>query len=59
MLNGNTIEITADQYNSAFLEKALVDRSQANSRFLQSFPSSELTAAWTNPGTRPRSHTSA
>ncbi|HEY5853862.1 MAG TPA: hypothetical protein VIW24_07365 [Aldersonia sp.] len=29
------------------------DRSQADSRFLQFFPSSELTGSWTNPGTKP------
>ncbi|MEV0788692.1 hypothetical protein [Kribbella sp. NPDC050459] len=53
VLNANTIETTADQYNSVILEKTLADRSQADSRFLQFFPSSELTGAWTNPGTRP------
>lgn len=53
VLNANTIETTADQYNSIVLEKTLADRSQADARFLQFFPSSELTGAWTNPGTRP------
>lgn len=53
ILNANSIESAADQYNSIILEKSLVDRSQADPRFLQFFPSSELTAAWTNPGTRP------
>lgn len=53
VLNANTIESTADQYNSIILEKTLADRSQADSRFPQFFPSSELTGAWTNPGTRP------
>lgn len=53
VLNANTIESTADQYNSIVLEKTLADRSQADPRFLQFFPSSELTAAWTNPGTKP------
>lgn len=53
VLNANTIETTADQYNSIVLEKTLVDRCQADSRFLQFFPSSELTGAWTNPGTKP------
>ncbi|MEU6556373.1 hypothetical protein ABZ915_39930 [Streptomyces sp. NPDC046915] len=52
VLNANTIETTADQYNSVVLEKSLADRSQA-ARFLQFFPSSELTGAWTNPGTTP------
>lgn len=53
VLNANTIETTADQYNSIILEKTLADRGQADSRFLQFFPSSELTGAWTNPGTKP------
>lgn len=53
VLNANTVETTADQYNSIVLEKTLTDRSQADSRFVQFFPSSELTGAWTNPGTRP------
>ena len=53
VLNANTIETTADQYNSVILEKTLADRSQADSRFLQFFPSSELTGAWMNPGTTP------
>ncbi|WP_432187519.1 hypothetical protein [Streptomyces sp. Tue6028] len=53
VLNANTIESTADQYNSVIFEKLLADRSQSDSRFLQFFPSSELTGMWTNPGTRP------
>lgn len=53
VLNANTIETTAQQYNSLVLEKTLVDRCQADPRFLQFFPSSELTAQWTNPGTTP------
>ena len=53
VLNANTIETTADQYNSIILEKTLTDRSQTDSRFLQFLPSSELTGAWTNPGTKP------
>ncbi|WP_433526927.1 hypothetical protein ACQPZ2_19980 [Nocardia pseudovaccinii] len=53
VLNANTIETTADQYNSVVFEKTLADRSQTDSRFLQFFPSSELTGAWTNPGTAP------
>lgn len=53
VLNANTVETTADQYNSIILEKTLADRSQSDPRFLQFFPSSELTGAWTNPGTRP------
>lgn len=53
ILNANTIEATAEQYNSAVLEKSLVDVSQKDPRFLQFFPSSELTPLWANPGTRP------
>ncbi|MFD9669320.1 hypothetical protein ACFWAY_48520 [Rhodococcus sp. NPDC059968] len=53
VLNANTIETTADQYNSVVLEKTIADHSQTDSRFLQFFPSSELTPMWTNPGTRP------
>ncbi|MFD1538868.1 hypothetical protein [Nonomuraea guangzhouensis] len=53
VLNANTIETTADQYNSLVLEKTLVDRSQADPRFPQFFPSSELTAHRLSPGTKP------
>jgi glyoxylase-like metal-dependent hydrolase (beta-lactamase superfamily II) len=53
VLNANTIETTADQYNSIILEKTLVDHSQQDAQFLQFFPSSELTGSWTNPGTKP------
>ncbi|HEX4813106.1 MAG TPA: hypothetical protein VFV66_10190 [Nonomuraea sp.] len=53
VLNANTVETTADQYNSIILEKTLADRGQTDTRFLQFFPSSELTGAWTNPGTKP------
>jgi glyoxylase-like metal-dependent hydrolase (beta-lactamase superfamily II) len=53
VLNANSIETTADQYNSVVFEKTLADASQRDPRFVQFFPSSELTAAWTNPGTRP------
>ncbi|MER7972074.1 hypothetical protein ABTX35_24280 [Streptomyces sp. NPDC096080] len=53
VLNANSLETTADQYNSVVLEKTLADPSQDDPRFLQFFPSSELTGAWTNPGTNP------
>jgi hypothetical protein len=53
VLNANTIETTAEQYNSMVLEKNIVDRSAADARFLQFFPSSELTRHWTNPGVAP------
>jgi hypothetical protein len=53
VLNGNTIEATALQYNSIIKEKCIVDRSRKDDRFLQFFPTSELTANWVNVGTRP------
>ncbi|WP_454789616.1 hypothetical protein [Mycolicibacterium lutetiense] len=53
ILNANTIESTATQYNSCVLEKTFVDRSQADERFLQFFPTSELTASVLSPGTSP------
>ncbi|MFE1884554.1 MBL fold metallo-hydrolase [Streptomyces diastatochromogenes] len=53
VLNANTIETTADQYNSLVLEKSIVDRAQSDTRFLQFFPSSELTGHAASPGTRP------
>lgn len=53
VLNANAIETTYEQYNSLVLEKSIVDRSQADPRFPQFFPSSELTAARLNPGTAP------
>lgn len=53
ILNASTIESTALQYNSCVIEKALVDRAQADERFLQFFPTSELTASPFAPGTTP------
>ena len=53
VLNANTIEATAQQYNSCVKEKSIVDRSVADPRFLQFFPSSELTTSRLAPGTRP------
>jgi len=53
ILNANTLETTAAQYNSMVLEKRLVDRCQADTRFGQFFPSSELTRNRMNPGTGP------
>jgi len=43
ILNGNTIENTVRQYNSLIKEKSVVDRSAVDPRFLQFFPTSELT----------------
>jgi hypothetical protein len=53
ILNGNTLEATALQYNSVIKEKSIVDRSSRDSRFLQFFPTAELTRNWINYGTRP------
>jgi hypothetical protein len=53
VLNTNTPEALADQYNSVIKEKALVDRSQQDARFPQFLPSSELTASPWFPGTKP------
>jgi hypothetical protein len=53
VVNANTIETIAAQYNSLMLERAIVDPSQRDERFPQFFPSSELTARWTNPWTAP------
>jgi len=53
ILNANTLEDTARQYNSCVLEKSIVDRSPIDARFLQFFPSSELTRNPFSPGTRP------
>jgi hypothetical protein len=53
IMNVNTLETTGDQYNSMIIEKTIVDPVPSDPRFLQFFPSSELTSnpAW--PGTRP------
>ena len=53
VLNTNTPEGLADQYNSVVKEDCLVDRSQVDSRFPQFLPSSELTPSAYFPGTRP------
>ncbi|WP_109365514.1 hypothetical protein [Mycobacteroides chelonae] len=53
VLNANTIETTYEQYNSLVMEKCIVDESQTDPRFPQFFPSSELTPARLNPGTKP------
>lgn len=53
IINANTIEHTAQQYNSMVKEKSIVDRSRVDPRFLQFFPSSELTQNRLNPGTQP------
>jgi hypothetical protein len=53
VLNTNTPEALADQYNSVVKENAVVDRSQRDSRFPQFLPSSELTPSPYFPGTKP------
>jgi hypothetical protein len=53
VLNSNTPEALADQYCSIVLEKSLVDVAQADPRFPQFLPSSELTAARWAPGASP------
>ena len=53
VINANTIEATAQQYNSCVKEKLIADRSRRDPRFVQFFPSSELVAWRLNPGTRP------
>jgi len=53
VLNSNTLENTAQQYNSVIKEKTIVDRSSVDDRFLQFFPSSELTPSWHNPAVAP------
>lgn len=53
VLNANTLETTAAQYNSCVLEKTVVDRVDARPDFLQFFPTSELTASPLSPGTAP------
>ena len=53
VLNTNTPEGLADQYNSLLKEKCLVDRSQRNADFPQFLPSSELTPSAYFPGTKP------
>ena len=53
VLNGNTLEETARQYNSVIVEKSIVDPSARDPRFLQFFPTSELTAHLACPGVAP------
>jgi hypothetical protein len=53
VLNGNTLESTAQQYNSVVKEKSVVDRSAVDPRFLQFFPTSELTRNVLMWGTSP------
>ncbi|MCB9625174.1 MAG: hypothetical protein H6723_17800 [Sandaracinus sp.] len=53
VLNSNTPELAAEQYNSMVLEKSVVDRSEVDPAFVQMFPSSEVTPSAFAPGVRP------
>lgn len=53
ILNGNTIETTAEQYNSVIKEKHIVDRSVTNPEFLQFQPTAELSPNRVNIGAQP------
>ena len=53
IINANTIEHTAQQYNSCLKEKLIADVSRRDPRFVQFFPSSELTRSRLAPGTAP------
>ena len=53
ILNSNTPELAAEQYNSMLLERSLVDRHEADPAYVQMFPSSEVTPSWLAPGLRP------
>jgi hypothetical protein len=52
VLNANTIEFAAWQYDSMIVESLVADRT-ADGLFPRCFPSSELTAHRLSPGTRP------
>jgi hypothetical protein len=52
VLNANTIELTAWQYNSMLAEAAIADPT-ADGDFRQTFPTSELTGTARSPGTAP------
>jgi hypothetical protein len=56
IINGNTLENSIDQYISMVQEKTIAGPSQRDPRFPNVFPSSELTATWMFPGTRPAFH---
>ncbi len=53
VLNSNTPELAAEQYNSMVLERSVVDRSEVDPAFVQMFPSSEVTPSVFAPGVRP------
>ncbi|MGE0785037.1 MAG: hypothetical protein AB7S26_05060 [Sandaracinaceae bacterium] len=53
VLNSNTPEYYAEQYNSMILERSLVDRVPEAPAFVQMFPSSEVTPSPIAPTVRP------
>ncbi len=53
VLNSNTPELAAEQYNSMVLERSVVDPSEIDPAFVQMFPSSEVTPSALAPGIRP------
>lgn len=53
VLNSNTPELAAEQYNSMVLERSVVDPSELDPAFVQMFPSSEVTPSPLAPGIRP------
>ena len=53
ILNSNTPELAAEQYNSMLLERSVVDRSEVDPAFVQMFPSSEVTPSLLAPGIVP------
>ncbi|MCA9577690.1 MAG: hypothetical protein R3B40_13450 [Polyangiales bacterium] len=53
VLNSNTPELAAVQYNSMVLERSVVDRVPEAPAFVQMFPSSEVTPSLLAPGVLP------
>jgi hypothetical protein len=53
VMNGNTMETRAEQYDSLVKEKLIADASAVDPRFVQFFPSSELKGSLLNPLVRP------
>ena len=53
VLNANTPELSAEQYTSMLLERAMVDRVKDDNGFYQMFPSSEVTHSLIAPHVKP------
>ena len=53
IINGNTLENANDQYISMVQEKTIAGPSARDPRYPNVFPSSEMTAFWAFPGTKP------